>query len=492
MNQVFNSSYRNIFILSLLVFLFTSFFSIGYYHPDEHFQILEFCNYKLGNSTDADLPWEFHERIRPTLLPSIGVLLIKCMNIAGIYNPFTYTLIFRILTAIAAWLVISNLCLLLLRDFSSNNGRKIFLLLNFFLWFIPFISVRFSSESYSAIAFLGAIYFILRFKNDEQNRKLSQLILAGLLLGFSFFFRFQIGFAIIGLSLWILLIGKIRPGYIIILMISGISAILICVYLDFWFYGGFELTPINYYTANIVENKAANWGISPWWNYFWLITLHAIPPISIVLLIFFIFGIFKKPMNIFTWCIIPFFIGHSIVGHKEIRFLFPLVFCFIYLTACGIDYFILSRKFKKLGRFVFMFLTIMNLSLLAFKILVPGQEAIKIYKFLYEYSAKNEIVLLCEEQSVYELVGVKVNFYRSENVKCIVLNDAVGVSDYLKENNLESVLLLERKFTSDQKYSGYNTETIYSPFPQWKIHLNFNNWISRARIWKIQELRKSE
>lgn len=489
MNSIFNSSFKNIFILSLIVFLVTSYFSVGYYHPDEHFQILEFCNYKLGNSPASDLPWEFNERIRPTLLPAIGVFLIKCMNIVGIYNPFTYTLIFRIITSFLSWFVISKICLLFINDFSSNVGKKIFLLMSFFLWFMPFISVRFSSENYSAIAFLSAIYFIIRFTEDKLNNKSTQLVFAGLLLGFSFFFRFQIGFAIIGLTLWIVLIRKMRWKNIFILMISGICAIIICIYLDYWFYGEFELTPVNYFKANIIENKAANWGIFPWWYYFWLITLHAIPPIGIFLLIFFTLGIYKRPTNIFTWCIIPFLLGHIIVGHKELRFLFPLVICFIYLASTGIDY-IYSQKFKKLQRFIFMLLSVINLLLLFFIMFFPAQEAIKCYKFLYDYSSKKEIVLLCKEKNIYELVGIKVNFYKSENIKCIVVNDDMEVSNYLKENNSESILILERNFSSEKEYIGFNNETIYSPYPQWITHLNFNNWLSRARIWKIQELRK--
>ena len=65
MKALFNSPYKNIFILSLFVYLITAFFSVGYYHPDEHFQLLELCNYKLGNSPASDLAWEFNERIRP-------------------------------------------------------------------------------------------------------------------------------------------------------------------------------------------------------------------------------------------------------------------------------------------------------------------------------------------------------------------------------------------------------------------------------------------
>jgi phosphatidylinositol glycan class B len=491
MTTVFNSSYRNIFILSLIVFLITSFFSLGYHHPDEHFQILEFCNYKLEKSPASDLPWEFHERIRPALLPAFGIVLIKSMNFISIYNPFTYTLIFRMLTAFLSWLVISNLSLLLIKDFNSIVGKKLFLWMSLFLWFIPYISVRFSSENYSAIAFLSAIYFILKVNNDVTCKKSILLVFSGLLLGFSIFFRFQIGFAIIGLAFWLLFIYKMHWKNILILMLSGMAAIGFSIYLDYWFYGEFELTPVNYFIANIIENKAANFGVSPWWDYFPLFTLGTIPPISIFLLSFFFVGMYKKPKSLFLWYIIPFLLSHFIVGHKELRFLFPIAFGGIYLTAIGINEFINTEKYQKLGQSVFKFLAVINVILLFYMMFIPAQEAIKSYKFMYDFSSNREVVLLCKEKSFYELVGVNVNIYKSKNVNCIVFKDDIEISNYLKENQSESILILERNISSTTEYDGYRSETIYSSYPQWIMHFNFNDWVSRARIWKIEELRKN-
>jgi hypothetical protein len=122
--------------------------------------------------------------------------------------------------------------------------------------------------------------------------------------------------------------------------------------------------------------------------------------------------------------------------------------------------------------------------------ITPAQEAINCYKFLYNYSSKKEMVLLCKEKNVYELVGLNVNFYRSPTLKCVVLNDDLEISNYLEEHKPDSVFLLEREFSSDNRYVGYNNKTIYCPFPKWIIHFNFNNWVRRARIWEIQELRK--
>ena len=120
----------------------------------------------------------------------------------------------------------------------------------------------------------------------------------------------------------------------------------------------------------------------------------------------------------------------------------------------------------------------------------PAQEAINYYKFLYKLSSEKEIVLLCKEESVYELAGLKVNFYKSENVKCIVFKDDTEVLNNLEKFEPNSVYILERKLLMNVSYAGYSNKTIYCPFPQLLIHLNFNDWISRSHIWKIQELRK--
>lgn len=489
MNDIFKSPYKNIFIAGLFIFLITAFFSVGYFHADEHFQILEFCNYKLGKSPVSDLPWEFQAKIRPALLPALGYSIIKILNSINIDNPFTYSLIFRIITALLSWFITCKICLLVIKDFSPDKGKFYFIFLSLFLWFIPFTSVRFSSENYSSITFLSAIYFIIRFSDNDSIKNIFQLVYAGLLLGFSFFFRFQIGFAIIGLGLWILVIQKIEWRYLFILLISGFCAIAFCIYLDFWFYGKFELTPINYFFTNIIENKAADYGTHPWWFYFNLFIMKAIPPISIILLVLFCVGLYKKSTNIFTWCIVPFLIGHFAVGHKEIRFLLPMLFCFIYLAATGINYFMI-RKFKKIEHFIFVIAVGLNVVLLIFMMITPAQEAINCYKFLYQYAPKKEMVLLCKEKNVYELLNLEVNFYKSPTIKCIVLKDDLEISNYLEKYKPDSILLLERKFTSDNQYEGYDNKTIYCPFPKWIIHVNINNWVSRARIWKIQELRK--
>jgi GPI mannosyltransferase 3 len=491
MDTIFKSPYRSIFILGFLVYLIAAIFSVGYCHSDEHFQILEFCNYKLGHSPAADLPWEFPAGIRPALQPAIALLIFKGLSLINIHNHFTYALILRILSAVFSWFIVSKTCLLLLKDFSSDLGRKSLLCMSFFMWFVPFLSVRFSSENYSALSFLTAIYLIVRHQNDIPDKKVFPLALSGLLLGFSFFFRYQIAFAILGLALWLVIIGRIYWGNLLILIISGSCAIAICIYLDYWFYGKLLLTPVNYYIANIIENKAANWGVYPWWYYFRLFFLKGIPPISVILLGLFFMGSFQRRTSIFVWCMVPFIIVHFIVGHKEMRFMFPLLFGFIYLSASGFDYLISSVRYRKLGHILFKLVLVINVPLLILRTVIPAQLYVNYYRYLYNFSSGKEITLFCREKNIYEQVDLIANFYKSPNVTCVVLRNDREFSDYLDVHKPDSVFLLERDLTVAYRYKGYSIEMLYCPL-KWLLHFECKNWVSKARIWKIQELHKIE
>ena len=72
-----NRYYQLHVVVAVLLFLTAAFFSYGYHHFDEHFQILEFAGLKLGLTSPEVLPWEYQRQMRPTLHPWLTVLLIK-------------------------------------------------------------------------------------------------------------------------------------------------------------------------------------------------------------------------------------------------------------------------------------------------------------------------------------------------------------------------------------------------------------------------------
>src|SRR5882757_10347975 len=58
---------RWMLLASLLVQIAICWTAVGIYHPDQHYQIIEFSTRQLHRPSAADLVWEFPARLRPTM-----------------------------------------------------------------------------------------------------------------------------------------------------------------------------------------------------------------------------------------------------------------------------------------------------------------------------------------------------------------------------------------------------------------------------------------
>ena len=489
MSEIIRSPYKLLLLGGLLTFIITAFFSHGYFHADEHFQLLEFANYKRGLTPASELPWEFNEKIRPALQPSLALGAVTFLGWMGIESPFTQVLILRLLTAFLSWLVISKLALLLVDQFKNEWSRKFFIFLSVLFWFVPFISVRFSSENYASITFWAAIFFVLDFYKHVPRQSNYKLILAGILLGLSFFFRFQMAFAMAGLGLWLLFVQKTNWKEIFMLVFPALIVMMICVGIDTWFYEETVFTPFNYFYQNIVENRVAEFGETPWWDYFKLFIEKGIPPFSVLLLILFFVGGYRNKSSVFLWVFVPFLLGHMAVGHKELRFLFPVVFAFIFLVSLGIDAVLNRYKYRKSWNWLLIPVLAINFVALLAYALTPTQVIMKYYRFLYDESQKAPVVLICKNEDMYQAVGIPIYFYKTPRVKVLVVKDNFEIEQFLETYKPQHVLLLEEDFTLDINYKAYEDKKLYCAYPQWIEVFNFGNWIQRSRIYMIHELR---
>ena len=114
-------SQNKIYFISIISLIISSIFSVGFFHPDEHYQILEFANYKLGNISSDKLPWEFHEKIRPTIQPIIALSLIKFLKIFNIFSPFLATIILRLISSLLCFYTLKTLYNYYHNEFEDNN-----------------------------------------------------------------------------------------------------------------------------------------------------------------------------------------------------------------------------------------------------------------------------------------------------------------------------------------------------------------------------------
>jgi phosphatidylinositol glycan class B len=439
--------FRLILVLALIVYMVTAFFSNGYYHADEHYQIIEFAELKLGTDAPADLAWEYHYKIRTALQPSLCYVLFSFLKFCSITDPYLQTFILRSITGILAVLAIyyfiKSTTLLI-----KPHWRKVYYVLSYFVWFLPWLNVRYSSEAWSGLFFLLAIASLLRNKNT-----LISYFIIGALLAFSFIFRFQTAFLSFGLILWLILIKKEDKKNIVTLCFSGLAVIVICLFVDAWFYGEFTISFINYFYSNIYKDIASSFGISPWYYYLYYTFRFSFFPIGSTIIIAFAFIIFKFPKNIFVWCILPFLIIHSIIPHKELRFLFPLINFIPIILILAIQELFDSKNwmpkwFKIISVFIVTSLVFINLTGLIVMTFKPaGFGAIEIAQYMQRNFKDKPVNLISFDGSnPYDpWNGLHAKFYESNNIHELRLNSLNELNRTILKDSMVNLLVLKRK-----------------------------------------------
>jgi GPI mannosyltransferase 3 len=486
--QVFimNAQSRNffkqnyIYLLSILTLFVAACFSSGYYHFDEHFQILEFAGLKLNMTVAANLPWEYTYQMRPAIQPAIVVVLYKIFITFGINSPFTIAFVLRILSAVVSFTGMFLIYKAFCKSIIDDTFKLWFSLLSFFLWFMIYENVRFSSENWSGSIFL--IAFALLYTNQSKGKRFFFSI--GLLLGLSFLFRYQTGLLIAGLVLWHLLIKRSIKNTIflilgiIILFGSGIL-------IDRWFYGNWTLTTWNYFNHNILQNRVSDFGIRPLWYYLERIFIEGIPPFSLIYIAgFLIFFVYRR-RDILTWTLLPFLFIHFIIGHKEIRFLFPLI-GFIPVIVIKSTEIIQERwkvaiyELKPVKIFVKLFWTV-NIIFLIIIAFTPADGQISLYRKVYS-GYNSPTTLYYTNDNPYNRV-LDINFYKREDLE-IVKIDSIGKLD-IKAGRKQLFATKDKNILNDL---GTQKKLVYSSFPDWIRIFNINNWMERSNCWYVFEL----
>jgi GPI mannosyltransferase 3 len=93
-----NLNHKIVLAILFTIGLVTAWNSSGFYHVDEHFQILEFSGLKMGINKVSDLAWEYNAQIRPALQVFIAYAVFSTSDLLGIGSPFIKTFFLRFIT----------------------------------------------------------------------------------------------------------------------------------------------------------------------------------------------------------------------------------------------------------------------------------------------------------------------------------------------------------------------------------------------------------
>jgi hypothetical protein len=307
----------------------------GFLHPDEHFQTVELAALKLGWSNPDAAPWELARRIRPWLQPGLYVLVARAFAIS---EPFTLIAVLRGVSALATALGTAALAAALPRWLPAPGPRRWALVFTLFAPWAPTLAARTSSETLSTAALavaLGALTLI-----GDRGRAADRLDAAlagagGLALGLAFHLRYQTGFVTVGVLAFGILVAR-WPRPVLLATGAGLAvALVVGLGVDRWGYGEWTLTPWRYLEANLVEGRAASFGVRPWWAYLGLLW-HDLPkPFGALALLLPLAGLVAHRRHLLAFAWVPFLVAHAAIGHKETRFLFPFLAFAPTLAALG-------------------------------------------------------------------------------------------------------------------------------------------------------------
>ncbi|SFM59502.1 phosphatidylinositol glycan, class B [Chitinophaga sp. YR627] len=313
-------SFQNLLtILAIIIYGVTALNSHGYYNADEHYQIIEFANLKSGINSPAEMAWEYGSMLRSTIQPWICYTIFSTMHLFGISDPYILAAILRFLTMIFAISVIRYTVNTLGKEIPDAH-QIIFSILSWFLWFLPFINIRFSAECWSGLCLLSGTAVL--HKNTGNN---PSYLIAGFWLGLAYLFRFQTGIAIASIICYSFFIRKTTIQHIFTLISAIAFVAIIGGILDSVYYGRFVITAVNYFQVNIIKGVASRFGTSTVFQYMQLLVQASVYPIGIFITLSILVFAIRRPKHLITWVVLPFIFLHLAIPHKEIRFLFPIV-----------------------------------------------------------------------------------------------------------------------------------------------------------------------
>lgn len=474
---------RLIWLLSLLIICVTAWFSNGYFHADEHYQIIEFAGYKLGWNQANDLAWEFGDQIRPSLQPWIAAMVIGLGKTLGIQNPYILAFLLRLVMGVA---VLCSLRFfykktspsLLSRSSAPQWVKLAYVFLLCLSWFVPFLSVRFSSETASAAALLVGLALLF-----QQTPKPSHSFFIGIWFGIAFFLRFQVAFGLIGLILWALIFKQYKQLHLIRIF-AGFLVILVCnVLLDSLFYNTFVFTPWNYFEATKILDGGSNMFDESSVVYFleqaFFMPTTLVGSIVLLSLVFNLIFNYRSPI---LWFFILFIAGHLLIPHKEERFLFPLVFLFPYfiLFMCvRIQQFRLQSKVLRFIPLipVLIHLVILIVSFPALSLESAGLGRTAIMEYVHTHYRDQPITFIHPWYAdPYNPWGLRKKFYLEKEFNDIRLENVGMLTDSLiqgKQNAMVCVSeynLLVDGYQERLKELGFHQ--VCRSVSEYKYHLN--------------------
>ncbi|MFO0598552.1 MAG: hypothetical protein U0228_24815 [Myxococcaceae bacterium] len=291
----------------------------GLYWPDEYYQALEPAHRAVfGYGWQA---WEFVAGARHWTLPGLVAGVFEVAQL--LHLPLVATV--KVLCALVHVGTIGAVAFLARELGASQRAAAVVALVFALMGYAVFVAPRTLGEG------LGALPVTLGLALSLKPT-VRRAVIAGALLSLAVGLRLQHGFFAIAALLLAWRSGQRRPA-LVLLGVLGVGAIVFGA-IDRLTWGEWFHSARTYVGFNVLEGKASDFGVAPWWKYgAALVTAEGVTVIPLVLLTLAGLGRSKAlPLTVLL-----FVVAHSLIPHKELRFVFAALPLLAAAAAPGLD-----------------------------------------------------------------------------------------------------------------------------------------------------------
>lgn len=315
----FFSSEKNIFTLCLAFRIANSLLIQTYFNPDEHWQALEVAHRIVFGY--GHLTWEWRKGIRSYFHPLLFAVLYKVLALFGLDAPWFMAHAPRLLQALFS--AVGDLYFYKLSNaIFGNFVAKWALFSQLANWFMFFCFNRTLSNSLETVLTLVGLYYwpCMRASPSKVPLVLRKWGLAIAALACAIRPTSAITWVYVGLLE--LAVTRDRLKFLVLeavpigALVLGLSCLL-----DRLMYGSWVIVPLNFLKFNFLSSGGDYYGTHKWHWYFsqgFTVMLFTFLPFSIA-------GSIKskcwKLSGLIAWVLIV----YSIQGHKEFRFVLPML-----------------------------------------------------------------------------------------------------------------------------------------------------------------------
>ena len=292
------------------------------YFPDETYQYWE-QGYRLVFGYGI-VPWEYTAGIRSWVVPGFIGGIIWVVNALG-GGPDVWQIIVQAILSLASLGIVVT-SFLWVRRLSGTGAALLAAFIASFWYEFLYFSPKPLTEIIAASALFPAAYLLCATPGPTRR----MIVSGGLLLGLSFTLRFHLAPAIFVIGLATML----RLGWPkwLIPAGAGLAVVLASGMLDWPTWGAPFHSYWQSFSINVLQDRASSFGTHP---VFWYLLLYANawPGIVIVMLGLILVGARRASLLFLVPLVI--LLSHTLISHKEYRFLYPALPFFITLASIG-------------------------------------------------------------------------------------------------------------------------------------------------------------